>query len=174
MQNFLHLQMSSVWTTSKLHLIFFNVLCPLLQKSPKFSLVFLGKVSEEFWSIIFGMPSGFNWELWMLKRTVLCLIFLRTLKKFIQAAARRYDNWVLWRHSYFCISIYARQKILIKRNIKNYLSLFFSLILSLKYYLFLIIFNGICYSRQCEFHVSVRAFITLLKPDKNAKHIRAF
>lgn len=137
MQNFLHLQMSSVWTTSKLHLIFFNVLCPLLQKSPKFSLVFLGKVSKEFWSIIFGMASGFNWELWMLKRTVLCPIFLWTLKKFIQAAARRYDNWVLWRHSYFCISIYAKQKILIKRNIQNYLSLFFPLffLLSIIYFL---------------------------------------
>lgn len=137
MQNFLDLQMSSVWTTSKLHLIFFNVLCPLLQKSPKFSLVFLGKVSKEFWSIIFGMASGFNWELWMLKRTVLCPIFLWTLKKFIQAAARRYDNWVLWRHSYFCISIYAKQKILIKRNIQNYLSLFFPLffLLSIIYFL---------------------------------------
>lgn len=92
MQNFLNFPMSSVWTTSKLYLIFFNVLCPALKMSLKFSLFSLGKGSKEFWSIIFGMASGFNWELWIMKRTVLCLIFLWTLEKFIQAAARNYDN----------------------------------------------------------------------------------
>jgi len=49
-------------------------------------------------------------------------------------------------------------------NQKEHTKVFVFIIVFLKYYLFLIIFNDIYPSRQCEFHAFVRTFITLLKP----------
>lgn len=133
------------------------------------------KGSQGFWSVIFGMVSGFNWELLIMKMTVLCLIFFFYFEEINPSCCQELWQWVLGRYSRFCIPIYAKPKILIKKNTQKYLSIFFiSFILSLKYYKFLLILSDLFSSRQCEFHAFDRVFITLLKPRQKCQWHKRF
>lgn len=85
---------SDVFSLDRLQTSFnFSLLCLLLQNCcpPKLSLFSSGKGRKEFWSII-DIASYINWEILVMKRTVLCLIFLWIVTNSSEVFLRKHEN----------------------------------------------------------------------------------